>query len=420
MRIGILTFARVANFGANLQGISTFNSLKKLGHDPVFIDWIPDDYMPRLERELGTPQASCQINAFDAACARTRRCADDDDIRGVIRDEGIEAVVVGSDAVLQHHPLASRIHLSRRSLLFVHRMDSTRLFPNPFWGTFNDGLPSRAPFVIMSASSQNAPFRLFTPGVCREMARLVGGASLVSVRDDWTRSMIRHVTSGRIDPEVTPDPVFAFGDNCPELVMSKSEVMERFELPEDYLLVCFRSDKVVPPGWIQGLQAGAEKRGWACTALPMPNGIRFQHKFPHAITGPINAFEWYSLIKHARGYVGQNMHPVVVSLHNAVPVYSFDHYGVTLLLKSIALDSSSKIHHVMKAFGCEGNRTSVAGRWSSIPTPAEVLVKLDHFDTGACREISAKFSARHAAMMDRIDAVLRASRRNDGAASAGA
>lgn len=407
MKVGILTFARVANFGANLQGISTYFALRSRGHDPIFIDWIPDDYMLRLQRELGAPQAARQIETFDTLCARTRRCVDGADVAAVICEEGIDAVVVGSDAVLQHHPLASRLHLSRRSLLYVHRMDSTRLFPNPFWGTFEDSLEKPIPFVVMSASSQNAPYRLFTRSVRREMARLLGRARYVSVRDHWTSRMVAHATSGAIQPEVTPDPVFAFGDNCPDLVMEKREVLERFGLLEDYLLVSFRSDNVVSTSWLEGLNSGAAKRGWSCVALPMPSGIRFRHGFSHEVSGPINAIEWYSLIKHARGYVGQNMHPVVVALHNSVPVYSFDHYGVTLLMKTVSLDSSSKIHHIMNAFGCLANRTSVAGRWRRIPGPDQVLARLDSFDITGCEGVAQRFSARYAAMIDKIDAVLR-------------
>lgn len=37
MRIGILTFYKVDNFGANLQAVSTYYKLIKQGHTPVLI-----------------------------------------------------------------------------------------------------------------------------------------------------------------------------------------------------------------------------------------------------------------------------------------------------------------------------------------------------------------------------------------------
>ena len=38
MKIGILTFYRVANFGANLQALSTYSYLCKHGHEVVFLE----------------------------------------------------------------------------------------------------------------------------------------------------------------------------------------------------------------------------------------------------------------------------------------------------------------------------------------------------------------------------------------------
>lgn len=40
MRIGVLTFYRVANFGANLQALSTYSYFCKHGHEVVFLEYI--------------------------------------------------------------------------------------------------------------------------------------------------------------------------------------------------------------------------------------------------------------------------------------------------------------------------------------------------------------------------------------------
>ena len=40
MKIGVLTFLNVANFGANLQAVSTYNYLKKAGHEVVFLHYL--------------------------------------------------------------------------------------------------------------------------------------------------------------------------------------------------------------------------------------------------------------------------------------------------------------------------------------------------------------------------------------------
>ena len=43
MKIGILTYHFVSNFGANIQTLSTFEYFRNVGHDPVIINWIPTD-----------------------------------------------------------------------------------------------------------------------------------------------------------------------------------------------------------------------------------------------------------------------------------------------------------------------------------------------------------------------------------------
>lgn len=37
------------------------------------------------------------------------------------------------------------------------------------------------------------------------------------------------------------------------------------------------------------------------------------------ISIPLNPIDWYALIKYSKGYIGERMHPIVVSLHNSVP-----------------------------------------------------------------------------------------------------
>lgn len=46
------------------------------------------------------------------------------------------------------------------------------------------------------------------------------------------------------------------------------------------------------------------------------------------ISIPLNPIDWYALIKYSKGYIGERMHPIVVSLHNSVPFYCFDEYGI--------------------------------------------------------------------------------------------
>lgn len=52
MNIGIITYYRVANFGANLQAVSTYYYLLNNGHNPLFIQYESDK----------SHEAFCQIH----------------------------------------------------------------------------------------------------------------------------------------------------------------------------------------------------------------------------------------------------------------------------------------------------------------------------------------------------------------------
>ena len=57
MRIGLLTFLDVANFGANLQASSTYYYLKNMGHEVIAIRYesyktVAEKTISRLKRKL--------------------------------------------------------------------------------------------------------------------------------------------------------------------------------------------------------------------------------------------------------------------------------------------------------------------------------------------------------------------------------
>ena len=73
------------------------------------------------------------------------------------------------------------------------------------------------------------------------------------------------------------------------------------------------------------------------------------------------------------------MHPIVVSLHNSVPCFSFDNYGVSHL-RLFVNKNSSKIYHIMREFGVEENRVACLSPFYKVPSPDYVYNKLCTFD----------------------------------------
>ena len=69
---------------------------------------------------------------------------------------------------------------------------------------------------------------------------------------------------------------------------------------------------------------------------------------------PISPIDWYYIIKYSQGYVGVLMHPIIVAIHNNIPFFSFDHYGVSKFL-FFANKATSKIYHILSQAGMLSN-----------------------------------------------------------------
>jgi hypothetical protein len=405
-RIGILTFARVVNFGANLQGLSTYCYFKKHGYSPIFIDWEPEDFAKRQNMEAKTIQGKAHFDFFDFFCQKTRKCRNDQDIVRVVEEEKLNAIVIGSDAVLQHHPLITRIKFPTKHLYYIEKSDSARMFPNPFWGTFKVLLERDVPLIMMSGSSQNSPYQWFSRTEKERMAECLKGFSYISVRDTWTQKMVLNITDSEINPEITPDPVFAFNQNCSELIPRKTQILNKYELPDNYVIVSLLNDKVLSKEWLSDLSSYARNSGIECVALPMPDGMKFQHDFKYEIPTPLSPIDWYALIKYSRGYIGQNMHPVVVALHNALPVYSFDTYGITRFCGMKTNDYSSKIFHILQEFECQNHRTAVNKRNYSLPSPLQVLTVMSSANRLSLQNKAVELQSKYESMMTKIVKII--------------
>ena len=168
MKIGILTYYRVANFGANLQAVSTYYYLAKHGHHPILINYAPLDTAVKSMGAGESVQAQVHYKFLDSlSLNETSVCRDSHEVMTAINQWGIEAVIVGSDAVVQHHPFLSRIHRGRRKPFWIGKKNPDKSFPNPFWGV---GIDLSIPMAMMSVSSQNSQYELFSRKLKERMA----------------------------------------------------------------------------------------------------------------------------------------------------------------------------------------------------------------------------------------------------------
>lgn len=379
MKIGILTYHRVANFGANLQAMSTYGWLKMIGHEPVVIDYYPAD-LEACYASTPAAQLAMHESFFHHHFHHTKRCGDEASLLSVIQEEELQGVVIGSDAILSCVPAWGTWCVSRRGLVRQKRLSVTTP-GNPFWASFAHYLPPDFPVIMLSGSGQNTFFPYFNPHEIRSLGAQLKHFKYITVRDRWTQRMVRYLTGGNLQPPICPDPVFAFNHHVSALP-GEADIRSRHGLEGDYLLVSFRSQEV-DLAWLKALEAMAAASGTTCVALPLASGMKFQHPFKREISLPLDPLDWYALIRHARGYVGHNMHPMIVAIHNAVPFFIFDYYRLKWLGREIR--ESSKIFDVLQRLGLESFHCPDRGAGKRRATPEFVWKKIMEFDRELCR-----------------------------------
>lgn len=402
MKIGILTYHAACNFGAFLQLLSTVEHVRKRGLEPLVINWIPKDFETDYQKRSSKEVRNLYAEYRKTYLALTRLCRSSKDIADVIREEGIDAVLIGSDAVIQHHPLRERFHFPCRRIFYIQHPTSDRMYPNAFWGEFAK-YQSSTPMAMMSGASVDSKYFYIKGGTKQRMKESIMRFMYFSVRDEWSRNMIRYLTDNEVDPSVTPDPVFAFNYNALHLVPSKDCILGKYNLPENYIALSFKVGRKVSVDqqWIDEFQANAKLHGIACVKLPYADADSFG-SIEYNVGNVVGPLDWYALIKYSQGYVGNNMHPIVVALHNGVPFYSFDNYGISVLDGKPTNGESSKIYQILKVANLESNRVFVESQTYSAPKASDVLNSIITFDIKKEKEFSHAYYNKYVDMMNNI------------------
>lgn len=401
MKIGLLAYHAACNFGAFLQLLSTVEYIKKKGDDPIVINWIPKDFRKDYEKRSLPDVRSLYACLREKYYPMTKLCETEKQVAMVIENENIEAVIIGSDAVMQHHPLQERIHFPCRRIIYLSNPTSDRMYPNCFWGAFNKYLKKSIPLAVISGSSQDSKYYFIKGQTKLKMKKSILDFRYMSVRDDWTQKMIEYITDGDVVPKVTPDPVFAFNNNASQLVPAKEDIVKKFNIPNDYIILSFKGAKSVSQDWINELQKLANAKGLACVKLPYADAPAFGD-IQYSVGNIVTPLEWYALIKHSKGYIGNNMHPIVTSITNGVPFFSFDNYGIPMIEGKQTNGESSKIFHILKQADLLDNRIYICCKGYSPIAPKDVLKKIIHFDVLKEKTFAAYYYKQYERMMENV------------------
>lgn len=389
MKIGILTYHSVCNFGANLQTLSTYAFFKKKGIDVIIINWLPRNLEDLYKRNISTQQQHEHQEFVDKYLRVTKRCFTSIEIRQTIIEEKIDAVIIGSDAVFSFIPLLKRIHPSRKTIIGISKVTDDHKFPNPFWGDFkreNDSIK----IFAMSASAQYLDLSKCFLRTKKALKKSLEQFEHITVRDRWTQCIISKLTNQPI--EISPDPVFAFNQNV-EISCNQQELASKYNLESKYIILSF-CKHLYPLEWYHELYNQLKKEGFQVVNLAMPEGcIDLPHDIK--IDVPLSPTDWYHIIRFSSGYIGQRMHPMIVAIHNNVPFYIFDHY----VSKKQQLESS-KIYDLLER--SDLLRYYCNTKQKEIPSPVSVTQNLLSFEKSKTIEFNKYYLSEYNKMMQTI------------------
>lgn len=373
MKIGILTYHWVFNHGANLQTLSTIGYLRKIGQIPIVINWIPKDREALSLKSTIKEQIDCFRSFQKEYYPLSHLCRTVKDIADVIREEGIDKVFIGADTLLM---LRSK-RFSMRKMRYISPL-SCEMFPNPFWGEFLD-YGVHVPIIGFSLASLDTDARKFKDqkNLIKEYLKRF---DYISSRDEATSKLISYFTDNELTPAITPDPVFGFNNNI-DVSSLEEEILKKFSIERDYYLMSMpKPFNKRFLNWARKMEMVLDSQGYDFYELPRQTGEKTLNikQFKTSIITPL---EWYILIKNSKGYIGGLMHPIVICIHNKVPFYSFDYYGMSKFYGVFTDEKTSKVYQLIEQCGLLDYYTNI--RQLSLGTfisPLQVYQKLHNFN----------------------------------------
>jgi len=392
--IGIMTHCAATNYGANLQALSTANFLRNNGLNPVFFFW--SDYLTVDDK---APQALIHQNFLkNQGFSVSNPCSENNDFLDVIDKYDIHDIIVGSDCILTYHNKKRFPYiLTRKGFIRIEESQDYQ-FPNPFWLPFIRKEDNISLFMVSgSCGSSDIPK---DEEIKQEMSKLLDRFSYISVRDSYTKKMVEKILGSSKKINLTPDPVFGFNYNRKDgTINHRTYLNEKFKLPNKYFVVSFYYQYWPSQAWADELMKYAHDKGISCVSIPMPLGKR-KSNFDVDIDGPLDPLEWYDIIRYSEGYIGNNMHPMIVALHNSIPFFDFNIHGKFVFQKKIQMVSTSKEVDLLRRFNLQ--EYQIAQQRNFLVSPKNIIDKLISFDREYCKQCATSLQSDYLLMMNTI------------------
>ncbi len=344
-RIGILTFHRACNFGANLQAYSTKLYLESLGHDVYIIDYERDNDRA-YKNKICQLQLNTHINFIKTKLSLTEKIEKSESIVNIIKKYNFDFVLIGSDAVWNKSS-------NKDYEYFAH------------WAVSNS-IVENLKICTVSAAIMNIDY---TKNDINIISNCLKNFNVITVRDVYTYNFIRR-TGYRNPIYINPDPVILLSslikDNWKETKELQDKKYILMSLPKNWYMNG-RIPKLVK--WFYEFKEEINNKGYYLVELPIPEGTSGA-PFDYTISYPIDPIQWFLTIKHAKGFCGVRFHSIVTCISNEVPFFSIDNYSgsnpiISRLKYNFRLypliqkyENKSKIANLLKGSGFEKYRIS--------------------------------------------------------------
>lgn len=364
MKIGILTFHRPSNFGANLQAYASTLFFQQLGHEVKVIDFVRKvdlEYSGKVSRDQFLAHKAFVENNLPL----TSQATDAGGLLNICRNERFDLLIIGADAVWRL-PKDGGIYFAKW------------LFDNP-------DLATTVKVASMSAAHMGNGFSDLNASERETIKDCLERFSYISVRDTWTRDKVNQdiFSNQEYVQLINYDPVFMLSR-----YVDKIEWACRGQAAKGYILMSLPKNWLSESGrfkgfriiWFYRFKKLVHKAGLKLVEFPIPEG-KSGLVFDFCVDFPIDPLQWFLWIKNAKGFVGLRYHAIVSSISNCTPFFSIDSYGSSLPKayrldylglhkRARTLDVSSKIRNLLLNTPFERNRT---GRNIETESPKRIL-----------------------------------------------
>lgn len=351
MKIGILTFHSVANFGANIQSSSTYFKLKSLGHDVCILNY-KDSMNEQKHKEMaGEEQYELHQNYFETYINQSPVLRNNDDVAEYVKQWQPDLIICGGDAVLLHE----------------HNATPDRQCGNPFWLTWMKDIPGPPAACYLSVSSRGSDFSEIPEELRKDIADIFNQIKCFSTRDNWTTRQVQWITGGKQIPFHCPDPAFAFELDVPIPQEYSAAAVSR---KQSYILLQANPGNLSKK-WVNEFRQLAHQRGLEVYSFPTTFG-NCKFDLDETISLPLHPLEWYSWIQNAAGCITRLFHGQICSMSAGIPFINID----TQQRYPWLSQSKSRAHDLAVRADCQGRvMPTISARYLMSPRKAMKLLQ---------------------------------------------